>query len=125
MRLLLFFYFIYDYENGNCIFIVLIRPYPACAKTFHKRKGPFYSSSSNMNFVVHTRGLVSVSFSFRKTFLFLQLFAIQTHANFQVQLSLSLYCSNFDQKIFRSRFSSQFLLLNRFLTHSQVDRFGT
>ena len=61
------------------------------------------SSCSNMNSVVHTRGLDPFSFSFHKTVLFLQLFAVQLHANFQVHLSLSLYCSNFDQKIFRKR----------------------
>ena len=34
------------------------------------------SRSSNMNSVVHTRGLDPVSFSFHKTVLFLQLFAV-------------------------------------------------
>ena len=63
---------------------------------------PLYSSSSNMNSVVHTRGLDPVSFLFHKRVLFLQVFTVQSHANFPVHLSLSLYCSNFDQKIFRS-----------------------
>ena len=56
-----------------------------------------------MNSVVHTRGLDTVSFSIHITVLFLQLFVVQSHAIFQVHLSLSLYCSKFDHKIFRSR----------------------
>ena len=82
-------------------------------------------SSSNMNSVIHTRAFDSVSFSFHITLLFLQLFVVQSHANFQVHLSPTLYCSNFDQTILEVVVSSQYLLLNRFLTHSQVDRLGT
>ena len=45
-------------------------------------------SSSNMNSVVHTRGFDSVSFSFHITVLFLQLFVVQSHANFQALVAL-------------------------------------
>ena len=79
-------------------------------------------SSSIMNFVVHTRGLDSISFSFHITVLFLQLFVVQSHSNFQVHLSLAFYCSNFDQNIFRSRCFKQIPSLKSILTHSQVKK---
>ena len=45
-------------------------------------------SSSNMNSVVQTRGFDSVSFSFHITVLYLQLFVVQSHANFQALVAL-------------------------------------
>ena len=83
------------------------------------------SSSSNMNSVVHTRGLESSVSRFIKQFYFCTCSPYS-----RTLVSKCTCCSHCIARISTRRIlkvvvSSQNLLLNQLLTHSQVDMFGT